>query len=127
MHTFDRPLYPKNNKYLKKRDDVAGSVKSMQCGYSLKAELNSTSNELSLSRNLSKTTRRYVKNTNKKNSFLLTNMSIQPLWLTHFIEIVLVPEFQLTKFIVGTFSYKVHFRPQISSNDCMVSVHSPCL
>ena len=38
------------------------------------------------------------------------------LWLTHFIEILLVLEFQLTKFIVGTFSYKAHFRSQISSN-----------
>ena len=43
-------------------------------------------------------------------------MSIQPLWLTHFIEILLVLEFQLIKFIVGTFSYKAHFRPQIYSN-----------
>ena len=43
-------------------------------------------------------------------------MSIQPLWLNHFIEILLVLEFQLTKFIVGAFSYKAHFRPQISSN-----------
>ena len=47
----------------------------------------------------------------------MIKMSIQPLWLTHFIEILLVLEFQLTKFIVGTFSYKAHFRPQISSND----------
>ena len=46
----------------------------------------------------------------------MTNISIQPLWLTHFIEILLVPEFQLTKYIVGAFSYKAHFRPQISSN-----------
>ena len=46
----------------------------------------------------------------------MTNMSIQPLWLTHFIEILLGLEFQLTKFIVGAFSYKAHFRPQISSN-----------
>ena len=46
----------------------------------------------------------------------MTNMSIQPLWLTHFIEILLVLEFQHTKFIVGAFSYKAHFRPQISSN-----------
>ena len=46
----------------------------------------------------------------------MTNMSIQPLWLTRFIEILLVLEFQLTKFIVGTFSYKAHFRPQISFN-----------
>ena len=47
----------------------------------------------------------------------MTNMSNQPLWLTYFIEILLVLEFQLTKFIVAAFSYKAHFRPQISSND----------
>ena len=47
----------------------------------------------------------------------MTNMSIQPLWLTYFIEILLVLEFQLTKNYFGTFSYKAHFRPQISSND----------
>ena len=52
----------------------------------------------------------------------MTNMSIQPLWLTHFIEILLVLEFQLTKFIVSAFSYKVHFRPQISSNMMLVSL-----
>ena len=46
----------------------------------------------------------------------MTKMSSQPLWLTNFIEILLVLEFQLTKFIVGTFYYKAHFRPQISSN-----------
>ena len=48
--------------------------------------------------------------------FLMTNMSIQPLWLNYFIEILLVLEFQLTKTYFGTFSYKAHFRPQISSN-----------
>ena len=53
----------------------------------------------------------------------MTNMSIQPLWLTHFIEILLVLEFQLTKFILGTFSYKAHFRPQISSNDNIGDTH----
>ena len=47
-------------------------------------------------------------------------MSIQPLWLTNFIEILLVLEFQLKKFIVGAISYKANFRPQISSNDGMV-------
>ena len=47
----------------------------------------------------------------------MTNMSIQQLWLTHFIGIILVIEFQLTKTYFGTFSYKAHFRPQISSND----------
>ena len=60
-HTFDGPHYPKNKKYLKKHDDdviitffqaflvfrVAGSVKSMQCAYSLDVELSFDSNELS--------------------------------------------------------------------------------
>ena len=46
----------------------------------------------------------------------MKNMSIQPLWLTYFIEILLVLEFQLTKTYFGMFSYKAHFRPQISSN-----------
>ena len=46
----------------------------------------------------------------------MTNMSIQPLWLTHFIQILLVLEFQLTKTYFGMFSYKAHFRHQISSN-----------
>ena len=53
----------------------------------------------------------------KKVVFFMTNISIQPLWLTHFIEILLVLEFQLTKIFVGVFSYKAHFRPQISSNE----------
>ena len=53
----------------------------------------------------------------------MTNMSIQPLWLTYFIEILLVLEFQLTKLIVGTFSYKAYFRPQISFNEsCLRSL-----
>ena len=47
----------------------------------------------------------------------MTKMSIQPLWLTYFIEILLVLEFQLTKNYFGTLSYKAHFRPQISSNE----------
>ena len=63
-HTFDGPRYPKNKKYLKKRDDdvimkffkvflvfgVVGPVKSMTSGYSLDAEFNSASNELSQSK-----------------------------------------------------------------------------
>ena len=76
---FNRDLYPKNKKYLKKRDDdiiitffqvflsfgVATPVKSMQSGYAWMKNLipHPTS---SLDRNLSKNTRRYVKNTNKK-------------------------------------------------------------
>ena len=47
----------------------------------------------------------------------MTNMPTQPLWLTYFIEILLVLEFQKTKTYFGTFSYKAHFRPQISSNE----------
>ena len=54
----------------------------------------------------------------------MTNMSIQPLWLTHFIEILLVLEFQLTKTYFCTFSYKAHFRPQISSNVELVDLNS---
>ena len=42
----------------------------------------------------------------------MTNMSIQPLWLTYFIEILLVLEFQLTKTYFGTFSYKAHLDPK---------------
>ena len=55
----------------------------------------------------------------------MKNKSIQPLWLTHFIEILLVLEFQLTKFIVGEFSYKAHFRPQISSNVFFCDMEGP--
>ena len=49
---------------------VAGSIKSMQCGYSLDVESNSTSNELSRLK-FDKTTGRYVENTNTKSSFLI--------------------------------------------------------
>ena len=60
----------------------------------------------------------------KKVVFFYEKMSIQPLWLTHFIEIPLVLEFQHTKTDFGTFSYKAHFRPQISSNDWKGKKHS---
>ena len=73
------PANPKIKKILEKCDDnviimffqvflifgVARSVKSMVRGYSLDAELNSTPMS-SPTQNLSKTTGRYVKNTNKK-------------------------------------------------------------
>ena len=77
LHTFDGHRYPKNKKYLKRCDDdviittsfqvflvfgVAGSIKSMQCGYLLDVESNSTSNEIS---------GRYVENMNTKGSFFL--------------------------------------------------------
>ena len=79
LHTFDGPRYPKNKKYLEKRDDdiiitffqvflvfgVAGSIKSMQCGTRWMGNQipDPTS---SPDRNLSKNTMRYVENTNKK-------------------------------------------------------------
>ena len=58
LHTFDGPCYTKNQKYMKKRDcnhgfhvflifRVAGSIESMQHGYSLDEELNFASNEYS--------------------------------------------------------------------------------
>ena len=63
-HTFDGPRYTKKKKYRKKWNDdiiisffqvflvfgVAGSVKIMPSGYSLDAEFNSESNELSRSK-----------------------------------------------------------------------------
>ena len=61
FHTFNGPCYTKNEKYIKKRDCnhafhvfptfcVAGSIKSMQHGYSLDEELNFASNEYSHSK-----------------------------------------------------------------------------
>ena len=63
-NTFDGPCYPRNKRYLKKRDDdiiitffqvflvlgVVGSVKSMKTRYSLDAEFNSASREISCSK-----------------------------------------------------------------------------
>ena len=83
-YTFDGPRYPKNKKYLKKCNDdvivtffhvflvfgVAGSVKSMPSRYSLDAEFNFTPTS-SLDGNLSKITRTYFENTNKKVVFFL--------------------------------------------------------
>ena len=89
MHTFDGPCYPKNKKYLKKRDDdviimffqvflifgVAGPSKVCRVGTSWMWNLilHPTS---SPDRNLSKNTRRYVKNTNTKSSFFLSSSNI---------------------------------------------------
>ena len=64
LNTFDGPRYPKNKKYLKKCDDdviimffqvflffvVERPAKSMSSGYSLDAEFNSASNDLSRSK-----------------------------------------------------------------------------
>ena len=108
-HTFDRPHYPQNKKYLKKQNDdiiisffqvflvfgVAGSFKSMPYGYSLDAEFNSTSNELFRS-NLSKKTWRYVKNTNKKVVFFFSSSKINKYY-----------------FIILTIILLVHFRRPI--------------
>ena len=53
--------------------------------------------------NLSKSIGKHVENMNKNVVFFYDNMSIQPLWLTHFIEILLVLEFQLKKIILARF------------------------
>ena len=49
--------------------------------------------------------------------FFMTNMSIQPFWLTHLLKFYWFLNSNSQEFIVGSFSYKAHFRPQISSND----------
>ena len=84
----------------------------MQCRYSLDAELNSASNDLSHSEFEKKHREICRKYEQKKYFSFMTNMSIQPLWLNHFIEILLVLEFQLTKFIAGLFSYKAILDPK---------------
>ena len=70
-----------------------------------------------IARNLSKNTGRYVENTNKKVVFL---------WKichdNHYGWVILLKFYWFLnsnsqEFIVDSFSYKAHFRPQISSND----------
>ena len=56
---------------------------------------------------------------NKKVVFLMTNMSIQSLWLSHLLKFYWFFNFNSQEFIFGSSSYKAHFRPQISS-----TVHS---
>ena len=130
LHTFDGPRYPKNKKCLKKmwwwchhhiflgiscfwgsrvRQKYAVWV---LVGCRIKFHIQWAL----LLRIWVKTQGDMSKIRTKKVFSFMINMSIQPLWLTHVIEILLVLEFQLTKFVVGTFSYKAHFRPQISSN-----------
>ena len=105
LHTFDGRHYPKNKKYLKKHDDdiiitffqvflvfwVAWSIKSMSCGYSLDAELNSASNELS-AQNLSKNKGRHVKNKNTKSSFFHSSSKIN---YYYFIILTIILSFSL--------------------------------
>ena len=55
LHTFDGSFFIKNEKYMKNVIaimffHVAGSIKSMQYGYSLDEELNFASNEYSRSK-----------------------------------------------------------------------------
>ena len=110
MHTFYRPHYTKNKKYLKKHDDDViitfsgiyyfwgSGVRQKYAvwvivGYKIKFRIQralpieigvKTQGDMSKIR------------TKKVVVFFMTNMSIQPLWLTHFIEILLVLEFHLT-------------------------------
>ena len=70
---------------------------------------------------------------NKKVVFFYDKYVNSTIMVDSFIEILLVLEFQLTKFVVGTFSYKAHFRLQISSkvsnylnNDLYQTLHELC-
>ena len=53
----------------------------------------------------------------------MTNMSIQPLWLTHLLELYWFLNSNSQELIVGELSYKAHFRPQISSNERQAILH----
>ena len=86
-HTFDGPLYPKNKKYLKKRDDESrffryllflgwwGPSKVCRVGTHWMRNLIMHPTR-SRDRNLSKNTRIYVKNTNKKVVFFFSSSKI---------------------------------------------------
>ena len=56
----------------------------------------------------------------------MTNMSIQPLWLTYFIEILLVLEFQLTKTYFARFLIRPILDPKFPLMDdlCMGNSNS---
>ena len=77
LHTFDGPRYPKNKKYLKKRDDDKPHYpKNKKYLKKRDDDIPWMRNQIphptsSLNRNLSKNTGRYVEYTNKKNSFFL--------------------------------------------------------
>ena len=106
-YTFDVPRYPKNKKYLKKQNDdviisffqvflvlgVEGPSKVCQVGTRWMQNLipyPMSSPDL----NLSKRTRRYVENTNKKSSFfmipipkVILKKCLRPIWYFKFREI----------------------------------------
>ena len=72
-HTFDRPRYPKNKKYLKKRDnDLIPHPTS------------------SPDRNLRKKMGRYVENTNKKVVFFFSSSKINKYYFIIFTIIILI-------------------------------------
>ena len=112
LYTFDRPLYPKNKKYLKKCDDdviitffqvfivfgVERYVKS--CSVGIRWMRNQIMHPTSSPDQNFSNTGRYVKNTNRKSSFFLFSSKINKYY-----------------FIILLFSYEAHFRPQNSSND----------
>ena len=97
---------------------VEGSVKSVQCGTHWMQ--NHILHPLSSPDwNLSKNTRRYIKNTDRKSRFFLWQIC----QFNHYgwlilLEVYLFLNSNSQELIVGVFSYKAHFRPQISSNAC---------
>ena len=93
---------------------VVGSVKSMLSGYSLDAEFNSTSNELSQSnplsspnRNLSKNTGRYVKNTNKNVVFFFSSSKINKYYVIILTIVLLI-------FLGGLFWVEIYSNGSLS-------------
>ena len=92
-HTFDRPLYPKNKKYLK------NGMMMMKNGMGTRWMQNLIPHPTSSpDRNLSKNTRRYVENTNKKVVFFFSSSKINKYY-----------------FIILTIILLVHFRRPILS------------
>ena len=71
---------------------------------------------ISLNQNLSKNTGRHVENTNKKIVFLWQICQFNHYGWLIFLEFYWFFNSNSQELIVGAFSYKAHFRPQISSN-----------
>ena len=103
-HTLEGPLHPENKKYQKKHDDEWGLSKVCQVDTRWMQNLimhpTSSPNQI-----LSKNTRRYVKNTNKKVVFFFSSSKINKYY-----------------FIILLFSLGCPFWVEISSNSC-ASLH----
>ena len=99
LHTFDGHRCPKNKEYLKKCDDHHGSrvCQKYAVWVLVGCRIKFCIQHALLLIIWIKTEGDMSKIRTKKVVFFMTNISIQPLWLTFFIEILLVLEFQLTR------------------------------